>query len=720
MTHRRRSRTVAVIAAMLLAPALARGAHAAPTTPAAPAVATAVVDRPVTVAVVGDYGVDDSGEQAVATMIGTWSPDMVVTTGDNDYVTGGEAGALRYDRVVGKYYCAFLRDAVRGPGCPSGGTSPVNRFFPATGNHEYDIGGIANYLGAFTLPGTDVLSMAPSGNERYYDVRNGPVQFFVIDSQGALDSASDTAAQRAWLQAGLASSTAAWKIVVFHHPPYSSSTQHGSTPAMAWPFATWGADLVLNGHDHTYERIERDGISFMVDGLGGAPRYTFGTPVTGSTARFNAEFGALRLRIDRTTLTSELVTVSGTVYDRSTRTKAATVPVDPVAAPSRFVAADPARVLDTRSGIGAPAGRVAPGGLVELQLAGVAGVPAGATAAVLNLTLDDATGPGYVQALPTGRAAIGDSSNLNAETAGASLANLVVVPLGAGGRVTLYAQGGGHLVADLLGWFTASGATSAGRYVALAPARVLDTRLALGTPGRGAAPVEAGGLVQVQLRGRGGIPAQGVAAVALQLTVTDASPGYVQVLAGGRNADVGAWSNLNVRAHVPTQSNLVVVPVGADGTVLVHVQSRAHLIADVQGWFTDPSAESSTAGRYVPARPVRLLDTRLGLGAATKLAAAATATLPLRIGATGAHPAGVARAVFANVTATETTAAGYVQVMPSGEAAIGSSSTLNATAEGRTVANAALVTLSSAGDLAIYSETGTHALVDVAGWFTAW
>ena len=55
----------------------------------------------------------------------------------------------------------------------------------------------------------------------------------------------------------LAASTAPWKIVYMHHPPYSSS-QHGSTPGMQWPFENWGASLVLTGHDHTYERILRD------------------------------------------------------------------------------------------------------------------------------------------------------------------------------------------------------------------------------------------------------------------------------------------------------------------------------------------------------------------------------------------------------------------------------------------------------------------------------
>ncbi|MFM8973888.1 MAG: metallophosphoesterase, partial [Actinomycetota bacterium] len=123
--------------------------------------------------------------------------------------------------------------------------------------------------------------------------------------------------QKTWLQNALAASDAPWKVVVFHHPPYSTSSTHGSTAAMQWPFATWGADLVLTGHDHTWERIESGGITYAVNGLGGAGRYGFATtPVAGSVARYNANWGALRLTIDAATLTGEVLAVDGTLADR--------------------------------------------------------------------------------------------------------------------------------------------------------------------------------------------------------------------------------------------------------------------------------------------------------------------------------------------------------------------------------------------------------------------
>jgi len=278
--------------------------------PIVPAVA------PLTVAVVGDYGVDTTSEGQVATMVAGWSPDLVVTTGDNFYSQGTDTGTARYDRVTGKYYCAFIKGAAAGTNCPSGGTATVNRFFPSTGNHDWTDGDISNYKAYFNLPGAGVTSQSPTGSELYYDVRNGPLHLFFIDSQAAMASAAEMTAQKAWLQAALAASGAPWKVVVFHHPPYSSGSSHGSSTAMRWPFASWGANLVLNGHDHTYERVQNGGLTYIVDGLGGAGRYGFASsPVTGSLVRYNANWGALKLTIDDTSLTGDFISLGGTTQD---------------------------------------------------------------------------------------------------------------------------------------------------------------------------------------------------------------------------------------------------------------------------------------------------------------------------------------------------------------------------------------------------------------------
>lgn len=278
--------------------------------------APVAVVAPLTVAVVGDYGVDTTAEGQVATMVAGWAPDLVVTTGDNFYSNGTDTGTARYDRVTGKYYCAFIKGAAAGTNCPSGGTATVNRFFPSTGNHDWTDGDITNYRAYFDLPGAGVTSQSPTGSELYYDVRNGPLHLFFIDSQAALASAAEMTTQKAWLQAALAASDAPWKVVVGHHPPYSSSSTHGSSTAMRWPYASWGADLVLNGHDHTYERIDNGGLTYIVDGLGGAGRYGFASsPVTGSLVRYNSNWGALRLTIHDTSLTGDFISLGGIAQD---------------------------------------------------------------------------------------------------------------------------------------------------------------------------------------------------------------------------------------------------------------------------------------------------------------------------------------------------------------------------------------------------------------------
>ena len=258
-----------------------------------------------TIAVVGDFGTADAAEASVASLIAGWVPDAVLGVGDDYYAQAGGSGLGRYDISVGRYYCAFLRGAVAGPNCPSGGTADVNRFWSSTGNHEYSDGGIANYTGYFPFP----------SNERYYQLRIGPVDVFVLDSDEALRTPADMTAQKAWLAAAAQASTAAWQVVAFHHPPYSSGSTHGSSTAMRWPFASWGIDLVVNGHEHDYERVSADGITYVVDGLGGAGIYGFGTPVAGSQVRYNASHGALRLSVSDTALSGAFVSVDGVTRD---------------------------------------------------------------------------------------------------------------------------------------------------------------------------------------------------------------------------------------------------------------------------------------------------------------------------------------------------------------------------------------------------------------------
>ena len=249
-------------------------------------------------AVIGDYGTGTTSESQVASMVARWQPEFIVTTGDNSY------GSSPIDRNIGQFYSDFIGSysGTYGDG------SVMNRFFPSIGNHDYSDGaGINAYLSYFTLP----------GNERYYEFVRGPVHFFCINSNPEEpDGIVSTSVQAQWLQQRLASSLSPWKIVFFHHPPYSSSSRHGSTPVMQWPFEDWGVDAVLCGHDHTYERILRDdnndtdSLVYFVNGLGGRPPYSFSSPIEGSAVRYNAANGAMFVTASTSRLVLEFYAIT--------------------------------------------------------------------------------------------------------------------------------------------------------------------------------------------------------------------------------------------------------------------------------------------------------------------------------------------------------------------------------------------------------------------------
>jgi hypothetical protein len=146
----------------------------------------------------------------------------------------------------------------------------------------------------------------------------GLVHFYVVDSDDhEPDGLTPDSKQGMWLKETLAApTTACYKVVYFHHPPYSSGDY--GVPRMRWPFAQWGADVVMSGHDHTYERLSVDGIPYFVNGLGGANRFGFNIIDPHSQFRFNQDWGAMFVRATKQSITYEFYEADGGKMDSFT------------------------------------------------------------------------------------------------------------------------------------------------------------------------------------------------------------------------------------------------------------------------------------------------------------------------------------------------------------------------------------------------------------------
>ena len=338
-------RTSLVLAFLLgaVGPSSVAGTHVFLPFAAAPFAATQTTSS--VWAIVGDYGSGDANAAAVASLVRSWSPLYVVTNGDGYRVEAGGSGDTKYDNSTGAFYCQYMAGiSTTGTKCRVPGGSSSNRFYAALGNHDYTDAGTSNNLPAtytnyFSLPGPGTVTNGNSGNERYYDVVQGPIHFYIINSNNGAgqepNGTSSTSVQANWLKNRLAASSSPWKIVIFHHPPYSSGS-HGSNTWMQWPFAQWGANVVITGHDHDYERILRDGIVYFVNGTGGATENTYNcaTRVTGSQVCLDQKFGAQRVTASNTSITFDFITTDGVVRDSYTLTKSSPTGTATVAVPT--------------------------------------------------------------------------------------------------------------------------------------------------------------------------------------------------------------------------------------------------------------------------------------------------------------------------------------------------------------------------------------------------
>ena len=227
-------------------------------------------------------------------------PGTVVTLGDNVY----DGGTLsEFSSCYG----------------PTWGRHKA-RTRPAPGNHEYVTSAASGY---FTYFG----AAAGDPTQGWYDYRVGAWQVIVLNSNCAqIGGCGAGSPQEQWLRNVLATSDAQCTIAVFHHPRFNSGTTHGSSPAMQ-PFwqalYDYGADVVLSGHEHLYERFgmqKPDGTADAAFGLrqftvgtGGRSSYAFTSPVANSEVRGRTD-GVLKMMLADNSYKWEFTPVAGQTF----------------------------------------------------------------------------------------------------------------------------------------------------------------------------------------------------------------------------------------------------------------------------------------------------------------------------------------------------------------------------------------------------------------------
>ncbi len=232
------------------------------------------------------------------------APGKVFAAGDNAYNSGtADEFANCYDPSWGRHKA---------------------RTRPAPGNHDYNTGGASGYFGYFG-------DAAGEPSKGYYSYDLGAWHIVVVNSNcWEVDGCGAGSPQEQWLRADLAANPAVCTLAYWHHPRFSSSGSHGSstlTQAIWQALYDYGAEVVINGHDHDYERFapqdpngvadpER-GIRQFVAGTGGKGHYSFGPPIANSELRNADSFGVLKLTLHSTSFDWEFVPVAGKTFTDS-------------------------------------------------------------------------------------------------------------------------------------------------------------------------------------------------------------------------------------------------------------------------------------------------------------------------------------------------------------------------------------------------------------------
>lgn len=242
----------------------------------------------------------------------------------------------------------------------------------------------------------------------------------------------------------------------------------------------------------------------------------------------------------------------------------------------RFASVSPIRVYDSRD-----TGIIPAGATVRVGFKG--NVPANAIAAVLNVTMVDSGGGGFLTVFPAG-GALPVTSNVNTTAQGQTVANQVIVPVNADG-IDVFSSPGGHLLVDVAGYFTGAGSPVAdtGLFVPITPTRFLDTRQVDNPIGAHVRP-SPGFTLERNVVGRSAVPLAASAIVMNTTLDNSRSAGFVTTYAAGTGA-LPNVSTLNVGGTGRTVANHTITTVSTRG-VAFFTSGGGHLIADVTGYFT--------------------------------------------------------------------------------------------------------------------------------------
>jgi acid phosphatase type 7 len=261
-------------------------------------------DDPVLVGAGDIASCSSSGDEATANLLDGIA-GTVFTLGDNAYSNGS---ATDYMNCYG----------------PSWGRHRA-RTKPSPGNHEYNTLNASGYFGYFG-------SAAGDPSQGYYSFDLGAWHIIVLNSNTSCTTISCAAgsAQDTWLRADLAAHGNVCTLAYWHHPRFNSGASHGNNTAVAnfWnALYQYGADVVLNGHEHVYERFAPQtpaavadpaaGIRQFTVGTGGASHYTFGTIQPNSEVRNGTTYGVLELTLHATSYDWQFVPVSGATFTDS-------------------------------------------------------------------------------------------------------------------------------------------------------------------------------------------------------------------------------------------------------------------------------------------------------------------------------------------------------------------------------------------------------------------